>query len=469
MRRMAAIALGLVALVVVLAGARDEQPGIRVDAIFDNTASLIPGQDVKIAGARVGSVSEIHLTPDRRARVVMEVTTGFAPFRADATCAIRPASLIGEKFIQCDPGSPDAGALPSGAAGAPTVPLERTRSPVDLDLIFAALRKPYSQRLSIIVSELGAGLAGRPEDLSDAIRRANPALAEANEVLGILDRDRATLARLVRTSDLVLAQLASKDREAGELIEDAATVSRAIADRRGDLGEAIRRLPPLLDELEPSAAALSRLARHGAPVARDLRASAPFARALLADLDPLSDAATPALVELGRASRTGRRAVRAARPVAAALAPVAALLPPVARTATEVVTSLKENGGVEGLQLFVYYGALATSRFDRLSHILPSYQLAGQCQQYATVPSEPCSAHFGDGPGPASKPRDRRRRGRSGDRDRRPRERPPLSSPERNAGSPPARSPLRPRLPRLPLAPEAARPVEQLLDYLLGP
>ncbi|HWH44713.1 MAG TPA: MlaD family protein [Thermoleophilaceae bacterium] len=465
MRRLALVALSLAGLVVVLAGARDKPSGARVDAIFDNTASLIPGQDVKIAGARVGSVSGIHLTPDRRARVEMEVETGFAPFRADATCAIRPASLIGEKFIQCDPGSPDAGALPAGPSGAPTVPLERTRSPVDLDLVFAALRRPYSERISIIVSELGAGLAGRPGDLNAAIRRANPALAEANEVLRILDRDRATLARLVASSDLVLSRLAAKDTEAGELIDSAATASRAIADRRDDLDEAIRRLPPLLDELEPSAAALSRLARDGAPVARDLRASAPFARALFADLDPLSDAATPALVELGRASRTGRRAVRAARPVADALAPVAALLPPLARTATEVVTSLRESGGVEGLQLFVYYGALATSRFDRLSHILPSYQVASQCQQYATTPVEHCSAHFGGGPGPASRPRERERAApRRTDRPRRPAA--PAPPPERRAEEPPAREPRRPRLP---LLPEATEPVQQLLDYLLGP
>jgi len=80
--------------------------GYRVDALFDNASNLIPGQDVKIAGAKVGSVVGVRLTHDRRARVQMQVDGRFAPFRSDADCTIQPQSLIGEKFVQCTPGTP---------------------------------------------------------------------------------------------------------------------------------------------------------------------------------------------------------------------------------------------------------------------------------------------------------------------------------------------------------------------------
>ena len=136
------LAIGAAAAVVTL-GAGGTAPTYRVDAVFDSTANLIPGQDVKIAGARVGQVSDIHLTEERKARVEMDVEEGFAPFRADAECTIRPQSLIGEKFVQCHPGTPTAPPLEEGEGGAPTVPLEQTHSPVDLDLVFAALRQPY--------------------------------------------------------------------------------------------------------------------------------------------------------------------------------------------------------------------------------------------------------------------------------------------------------------------------------------
>src|SRR5438093_1499275 len=109
--------------------------------------------------------SEQGLTGDRKARVEMEISGHFAPFRSDADCILRPQSLIGEKFVQCHPGTPRGRPLVAQGGHAPTVPLARTHSPVDLDLIFAALRRPYRERLTILVNELGTGLAGRPKDL----------------------------------------------------------------------------------------------------------------------------------------------------------------------------------------------------------------------------------------------------------------------------------------------------------------
>jgi ABC-type transporter Mla subunit MlaD len=375
-------------------GAGGTEPTHRVDAVFDSTANLIPGQDVKIAGARVGSVGDIELTEERKARVEMEVEEGFAPFRADAECTIRPQSLIGEKFIQCHPGTADRPPLEEGEDGAPTVPLEQTHSPVDLDLVFAALRQPYSQRLAIILNELGTGLAGRAEDLDAAIRRANPALQEVNDVLRILDRDRAALGRVVDQSDRVIAELARRRGSVTSFIERSDRVAREVAGRRAELGQVIERLPPLLDELEPTADRLAALASDATPTLRDLRHAAPGAEALLEDFDPVADAARPALKRLAETSEVGRRAVRAARPVAARLRPVAAILPPIAELAAKLQESVRDSGAIEGLQLYAFYGTGAQARFDQFSHILPSYQIAGPCQQYAREPVPECDAHF---------------------------------------------------------------------------
>src|SRR3712207_8940646 len=107
-RRLLLYALTLAAvaaLAVVSTGARPGKDVEEVDAIFDNASFLIPGQDVKIGGARAGSVKDVSLTRDRRARVTMEIESGFVPFRKNAECSIRPQSLIGEKVVQCEPGS----------------------------------------------------------------------------------------------------------------------------------------------------------------------------------------------------------------------------------------------------------------------------------------------------------------------------------------------------------------------------
>jgi ABC-type transporter Mla subunit MlaD len=401
-RRLALYALALVAVVALAVLSTAAAPGVatyEVDAIFDNADFLIEGQDVKIGGAQVGSVKKVGLTRRRQARITLEVEERFGPFREDARCSIRPQSLIGEKFVQCSPGTPDAPELGRHGGPRPTVQIERTHSPVDLDLVFGALRRPVRERLTILLNELGTGLAGRPEELNAAIRRANPALQEARKTLGILSSERRTLGRLIDESDRVLAELAQRRGAVRDFISNAEDVTTTMAGRRGDIDLAIRRLPPLLAELEPAANELAGLASEARPAVRDLGAAAPSLRALLGDFDPLADAARPTLARLSELSRTGRRAVRAAHPVADRLRPVADGLPATVDLVRDLTDSAARQDVAELLSRYVYFAAAASSRFDRFSHILPSYQLTGTCAQWTAEPERQCDAHYDGYPG----------------------------------------------------------------------
>ena len=105
---------------------------------------------------------------------------------------------------------------------------------MDLDLLNDIMRLPYRERFAILLSEFGAGLAGRGEELNEVIHRANPALRETDEVLKILADQNRVLARLARDSDRVLGPLA-RERESF-----ADFVVQANSDRRG-LRRAARR------------------------------------------------------------------------------------------------------------------------------------------------------------------------------------------------------------------------------------
>ena len=73
-------------------------------AIFDNAGFVIPGEDVKIAGVKVGKIASIDVTADFKAAVVLEITEpGYQDFRRDASCIVRPQNLIGERFVECKP------------------------------------------------------------------------------------------------------------------------------------------------------------------------------------------------------------------------------------------------------------------------------------------------------------------------------------------------------------------------------
>ncbi|MFL5868533.1 MAG: MlaD family protein [Thermoleophilaceae bacterium] len=476
MRRLVALATLFVAAAAVLVGASGGDAAkrtYRVDAVFDRTAALIPGQQVKVAGAPVGTVKDIVLTPQRKARVEMEVQQGFAPFRTNARCIIRAEALIGEKFVQCDPGTPSSPALTGHDGNAPTVPLDHDTTPVEIDTILATFRRPYRERLRILLNEFGVGLAGRSDDLNAVIRRANPALKQANDLLRILDRERRSLGTLVDGTDAALAELASRRHHVQGFITHLNSVTQATASRRDDLEESIRRLPPLLAELEPSARRLGSFAGEARPAVNQLRAAAPAVNSLLGDVQPLSNAAIPALERLSRTSKIGRRAVRAAMPVAGHLAPAAHELPDIVRTTRRVVESLRDTGGVESLLTFVYYAAAASARFDSVSHVLPAFALANDCTRYETTPDPRCNGHFPRGHITAtaregtSRPRTRRHQSR------RPRAQSPAApatpSPSVPGGSAP--TPRTPALPKLPSLPKPHKPAPTgipLLDYLLG-
>ena len=200
MRRIAAIValLATATLAVFGQAASGDGDQYEVRGIFDNGGFVVPGEAVRVAGANVGSVDSVDVTlpgervhrdgsPDPgKAVVVMKIDdAAFQDFRNDASCLIRPQSLLGEKYVDCQPTKPRApgsepppplDVVPDGEPGAGQhfLPLENNGKEVDIDLINNIMRKPYADRFRLILNDLGAGFAARGKDLAAIIRRADP-------------------------------------------------------------------------------------------------------------------------------------------------------------------------------------------------------------------------------------------------------------------------------------------------------
>jgi virulence factor Mce-like protein len=404
MRRLAAIfalAVSLPVLLVLGLGADDRLgPEYKVRALFDNVAAAVPGEDVKVAGARVGVIESMDVTDDKKAAVTMRIEDGsFAPFRADAKCVVRPQSLIGEKFIECEPGTasqPELERIADGeeGEGEHLLPLQRTQSPVDLDLFNNILRRPYGERFSLVLNEFGTGLAGRGEDLREAIHRANPALRETDRVLAILARQNRVLADLARDSDVALAPLARQKERVSDFIVEANNTARATAARRDDIEQGIQRLPRFLDELRPLMADLDGFASQAAPVFRDLNAAAPQLNRVFQRLGPFSQAAQPSLLSLGDALERGRPALIRARPLIQDLGRLGRDSRPVATNLDRLTASLDRTGGIERLMDLVFFSTLSINGFDSVGHYLRAGLLVNTCSAFAIQPTSGCNATF---------------------------------------------------------------------------
>ncbi|MCK9250529.1 MAG: MlaD family protein [Solirubrobacteraceae bacterium] len=395
-RTITALALGATTLAVTACGAGGSGGDMtRIDAIFDNASFVNEGQDVRVAGAVVGRVSEVSLTDDRKARLSFEVESRFTPFRQDASCTILPQSLIGEKFVECDPGRPSAGAITArDGESVPTVPLENTSSPVDLDLVVAMLGKPTNVRFQLLQNEFGAGLAARGPELSAAIRRANPALQVTRRTLAIVRRERDALGRLLTATDRILAELdARSDDLAGTFVESARFL-KVTADYRAALDETLRELPPTLEELRPTLAELRDLTRDATPTLASLRRAAPSLRRLAADLGPLSDAARPAFDRLARTSRIAVPVLRRASPQLVRLREATEALAPTVPLITDLNRSLSEQGGPELLTQFIFNATMSMARFDSISHILPAHLTLTPCATVTATQGKGCAANF---------------------------------------------------------------------------
>src|SRR5690242_18658220 len=128
MRRIAtAIALLLagIAAVAATAGADDTHT---YNIEMYNAFGLVQGSDVRIAGVNAGTVKDLNITPQKTARVTVELSGDFGTLGKDTKCSSEPQSLIAEYYITCEPAGPP---LPDGG----TIPASQVTQTVQNDLV----------------------------------------------------------------------------------------------------------------------------------------------------------------------------------------------------------------------------------------------------------------------------------------------------------------------------------------------
>lgn len=401
MKRIWLIVACLAGLVFVAASGSgaDDSGGYRVRAIFDNASFAAPGEDVKVAGAVIGKIASLDITPDRKAVLNLEIEDQrFTPFHADAECAIRSEGLLAVKFIDCDPGTSSAAELPelSGPhAGQHLLRVEQTSSPVDLDIAQNTLRQPAGQQLALLLSELGTGLAGRGRELNAVIHRANPSLAETDRVLAILARENRNLVALAETADRVLTPLAAEQRELAGFVTNAARTAEASASRSPDIARGIERLPRFLRELRVAMADLGQLSEQAQPVLSNLRGAAPSLNRGAEALQAFAAEGAPALRSLGRFADEGGPDLLRARPLIRDLGDLGDSLGRAGGDLDDLTTSFADNDGVERLLELIFYGASALNGFDELGHYARVEFLTGACSEYTAEGFFGCDAQWG--------------------------------------------------------------------------
>lgn len=459
----AAMSVALFVAVALVPILRDDGPdGQVVRAEFQNVGQLVPGDEVRVGGAKVGSVHDTALTDRGTVMVTLSLLDGVAAPRADASASVRAADLLGDTYLALSPGG---AARPLAGAIAP----RRTFVATNLQDVFDTLDAPTRGALQALIVELGRALDARGVDVNRAVLELAPALREVDGISRQLTEQDGQLRRLIVSARGLGDELAPRSGAIDRLIAGLDRTLASTASRADDLDHGLRALPATLRRSRATLAALGRVATRARPLARDLEAVAAPLASTAGRLEPFARDAAPALARLRPLLREsaatlkgGRRSLRrldvALRDTRAATPALSAL----SRTLTPLV-----DPGVKGV--FGGLGALAAEPGDQgLSRVPGRNYFRGEavigCEMFG-IPTRPgCLTEAVTGLVRAGGRRDRAPAARE---PRRPEARRP--SPR-----PPARAP-QPRLPEPvqdvldDVVPKVTDGVRQVLDFLLGP
>ncbi len=423
MRRLAIIGVAVVALGVAMIASTAEGDGgptddYQIRAFFDNAGFLVKDEEVRIGGATVGTVESVDVTmpgepvtengddyPGKAVAVLNITDPGFQDFRTDATCIIRPQSLLGEKFVECKPTlarssltepPPELEVIGEGEVGEGQryLPLENNGKAVDIDLVNNIYREPEVDKFRLILNDFGAGLAARGDTLGEVIERANPALKQTDRVLAILAEQNQQLAQLQVDSDAVLTPLARERERIAGFIKNATIAGQASAERKADIEQGFVEFPNALRELELTMVQLRKFSEAATPVAADLRVGAPSLTGMTEALGPFADAGTSALTTLGDAAEASGPDLVASKGLIEDLGTLGTANEGGAKALNKLLSTLRRSGGRDQLFKAVLGVSNAVNGYDSYGHFLRGVIQINNCADMASTPVTGCGAKW---------------------------------------------------------------------------
>ncbi|MCP2320707.1 phospholipid/cholesterol/gamma-HCH transport system substrate-binding protein [Nocardia amikacinitolerans] len=276
------LGLAMVVLVTMSAFALDRLPiigaGTRYTAEFSEAAGLKKGNEVRIAGVKVGSVADVRLAGDR---VVVEFRTKDAWIGNETTASIQIKTLLGQKYLALDP----RGSRP--ADPEKPIPLSRTVSPYDVIDAFsdaaANIEEIDTEQLATSMRVLADAFETTPPEIRgsiDGVARLSETLAKRDEELKRLfkatrrttevlaDRN-AEFERLLASGGQLLAELNIRQQAIHQLLVGAKSVSAElsalVADNSEQIGPALTNLAAAIEMLNDNQQNISKTLELAAP------------------------------------------------------------------------------------------------------------------------------------------------------------------------------------------------------------
>ncbi|MGB3484123.1 MAG: MCE family protein [Mycobacterium sp.] len=232
-------------------------------ANFANAARLKSGQDVRIAGVPVGSVTSVKLAPDNTVDVTFDVNNRYQLYTS-TRAAIRYENLVGDRFLEIASGPGELRKLPAGA----TISKENTQPALDLDALLGGLRPVLKGLDGTKVNEI------------------------SNAVIELLQGQGGALSQLLSSTNSFTTDLAARDQLIGDVVNNLNTVLGTVDSKTAEFDASVDQLQQLITGLaqgrDPIAGAIAPLASAETDLTEMLQNGRRPLQGVLENLRPLT-------------------------------------------------------------------------------------------------------------------------------------------------------------------------------------
>lgn len=266
-------------------------PATGYSAVFDNVSDLRPGNTVRVAGVRVGTVSDISLGDDHHVTVAFTVANN-VHLTTGTRVAVKYLNLVGDRYLALLDGPGSTRLLPAGSV----IPLDRTAPALDLDLLLSGL-KPVIRGLNARqVNDLSSSLLQIMQGQGGTL---NSLLSKTSSFTSALADNHQVVEQLIDNLKVVLTTLSNDGDKFSNTIDRVERLMTELHQQRDTIGTAI-------DSLSNGTATIADLLNQArAPLAGTIRELARLAPNLDQEKDRLDYALTRAPENFRKLARVG--------------------------------------------------------------------------------------------------------------------------------------------------------------------
>ncbi|MBU2694653.1 MlaD family protein [Nocardioides sp. WV_118_6] len=189
-------------------------------AMFKDATSLNKGDDVRMAGVKVGTVSSVEVADDNVAKVRFTVAEN-APLGNGARALLRFRNMVGQRYIAIEPGDVSGKRLAAGHVFS----VDDTEPALDLTVLFNGFQ-PLFRLLD-------------PEDVNNL----------SAQIVAVFQGEGTTVEGLLKSTASLTSTLADRDQVIGDLVTNLSSVLGVVQERSGQLDTTLVTLQQLVSGL----------------------------------------------------------------------------------------------------------------------------------------------------------------------------------------------------------------------------